>query len=122
MRGILHFIYLLLPAIKKTGDFLHAFIKILFPFEQYLILNVSVTPNFGLLNRYLYFDYISLTENCENPTALLPPSPLGALNRNKLLRKWTIGKEVAAILTKRFLLSLRNCYLTEMLQKANQPS
>lgn len=57
MRDILYFICLLLPTIKKTSDFLHAFIKIVFPFEQYLILNVSVNPNFRVLNRYLYVLY-----------------------------------------------------------------
>lgn len=71
---------------------------------------------------YINFYCISLTENCGNTTPLLPPSPLGALNINKLFRKWAIGKEAAAILTKIFPLSLRNGYCTKMLQKANQPS
>lgn len=52
-------------------------------------------------------------------TPFPPPSPLGALNINKLFRKWAIGKEVVTIQIKKFPLSLRNWYLTKRFQKAN---
>lgn len=122
MRGIHHFSSLPLPTIKGQVTFFMLLLRL----YSHLILNVSVAANFGVLNGFLYcyinFYCIGLIENCGNRTPLYPPSPLGALNINKLFRKWATEKQVVAILITGFPLSLRNGYCTKMLQKANQPS
>lgn len=62
---------------------------------------------------YVNFHSINHIERCGNTTSPPPSHPPGALNINKLFRKWALGKEIAEIQTKRFPLSLRNWHLTK---------
>lgn len=71
---------------------------------------------------YVNFHSINHIERCGNTTSPPPSHPPGALNINKLFRKWALGKEIAEIQTKRFPLSLRNWHLTKKNPPKSKPT